>query len=134
MRKLAFAFLLIAAAACSDATSAGVGVRPGTWGSANASLVTTNTGATISIDASGCFGSYGEVKQRLPAGTFSLDGTFTVLMGVYPGRIDYPAQFTGTTVGNVLSMTIVVPAIQQTLGPYAVTYGVLSARMFCLYP
>ena len=134
MRKLAFVFLLSGAAACAGATDSGDGAKPGTWGSASASLVTTDSGAMISIDASGCFGSFGEVKQRLPAGTFSLDGTFTMLIGAYPGHIDYPAHFTGTVVGNTASMTIAVPAIQQTLGPYAVMYGVVSGRGFCLYP
>lgn len=133
MRTLAFVFLLTAAA-CAGATDAGAGIKPGTWGSDGARLVTTDTGAVISINASGCYGSYGEVKHRLPNGAFSFDGTFTQLIGAYPGKIDYAAHFTGNIVGDVISMTIDVPATQQTLGPYFVTYGVVADRGFCLYP
>ena len=110
-------------------------VPPGTWGSEKASLTVTTTGATLEILASGgCFGSYGEMPQPIPNGPFSIAGTYTQLIGAYPGRIQYAAQFSGVVEGNRMSIAITVPALPQILGPFQLSDGVNNVWSPCLYP
>lgn len=115
-------------------------VRPnlapaGAWGSSLADLTTTNTDATIQILASGgCYGSYGKVGAPIPLGPFSLAGTFTQLTGAYPGMIQYDAQFSGSVAGNQMVITITVPTLQESFGPFDLTFGVQSSWQPCRYP
>ena len=114
-------------------------VRPGVWGSENASLTITKDGAKLDLLSStlpkgGCFGAYGEMTQPIPNGTFSIAGTYTQLMGVYPGKIEYAARFSGVVEANRMSVAIAVPALQQTFGPFLLTVGVNNAWSPCLYP
>ena len=105
-----------------------------TWGSDQASLRIADNKATVQVLASGgCYGAYGDI-DAVPSGSFALSGTYTQLLGAYPGRIQYPAEFTGTIVGNVMTLSIRVPALQQTLGPFRLSAGVTSAWSACLYP
>ena len=114
-------------------------VQPGVWGSEQASLEITKDSATLEIlsstlPAGGCFGAYGEMTQPIPNGPFSIAGTYTQLIGAYPGKIQYAAQCSGVVEGNRMSITITVPALQQTLGPFLLTNGVNNAWSPCLYP
>ena len=110
-------------------------VQPGVWGSPEASLTITRDSATLEILSSGgCFGTYGEMAQSIPNGPFSIAGTHTQLTGVYPGKIQYPAQYSGVVQGNRMSITVTVPALQQPFGPYLLTAGVNNAWYPCLYP
>ena len=126
---------LAAASACSDGSTApaDISAKLGRWGSAQAILTTTDTSATLEIVSGGCVGSYGEIDQRIPIGVFTLPGTFTQLMGVYPGMVVYPAQFSGSATGDTVVVTITV-SNGQTLGPYTVIYGRAETRGRCLYP
>ena len=104
------------------------------WGSDQASLSIADNKTTVQVLASGgCYGSYGDI-DAVPSGTFALSGTYTQLMGVYPGRIQYPAEFAGTIVGNVMTLSISVPELQKTIGPFRLSAGVTSAWSACLYP
>ncbi len=112
---------------------------PGTWGSEEASVTIRGGSATVEIFSlglppGGCFGSYGDVFQAIPNGRFSLPGTFTQLLGAYPGRIEYPAQFTGVVEGTRMTMTITISALPQVVGPFVLTQGVTNAWGPCLYP
>jgi hypothetical protein len=110
-------------------------LQPGVWGSEKASLTITKPGATLDILASGgCFGSYGEMTQPIPNGLFSIAGTYTQLMGAYPGKVQYTAHYSGVVEGNRMSLTITVPALQQAFGPFKLTDGVNNAWSPCLYP
>ena len=111
----------------------------GVWGSAEASLSVGKTGATLEIlslnlPAGGCFGKYGNIIQHVPGGRFSLPGTFTQLIGAYPGKIQYPAAYTGILLGDTLSLTVKVPSLNQTFGPYFLVRGVTTNWTPCLYP
>ncbi|MEO8432697.1 MAG: hypothetical protein ABI592_14390 [Acidobacteriota bacterium] len=86
------------------------------------------------VPPEGCYGSYGDVPHGVPNGNFTLPGTFTQLTGVYPGRIDYPAQFTGSVEGSRMTISIQVPGESRLLGPYLLTAGVTNAWGPCLYP
>jgi hypothetical protein len=106
-----------------------------TWGSDQASLSYTGGTATLLIRASGsCYGSYGEFDQQLPTGTFSIPGTFTQLIGAYPGKIEYPARFSGTVDGHQVSLTVTIATLQTTVGPLALARGVATAWPACAYP
>jgi hypothetical protein len=116
--------------ACGPTTPDG----PATWGSDQASLRIAENKATVQVLApGGCYGAYGDI-DHVPSGTFALAGTYTQLMGVYPGSIQYSAEYAGTVVGNVMTLSISVPALQQTIGPFRLNAGVTSAWSACLYP
>jgi hypothetical protein len=120
----------------SSAACASTGPDQGAvWGSSQVSLTTTEATATLEILASGgCYGSYGEIFQPIRSLTFSLTGTYTQLTGVYPGSVQYPAQYDGAIAGRHMTLTISVPALHQTLGPFSLTHGVAQAWPACLYP
>jgi hypothetical protein len=107
----------------------------GVWGSSQASLTIEESSATLRILASGgCYGSYGEIDQAIPSGAFSLAGTYIQLTGVAPGSVRYPAQFAGTVAGRHMTLSVTIPALQQTLGPFNLTSGVAMTWPACLYP
>ncbi len=111
--------------------------QPASWGSPEASLTVEPGRATVRILASGgCYGSYGVVGQPLPAGNFSLAGTYTQLIGAYPGHLDFPAQFEGTVDGRRMTLTIEAgdPPAVHTVGPFELTYGVRQSWPACQYP
>jgi hypothetical protein len=114
-------------------------VQPGVWGSENASLTTTKDGAkldllSMALPTGGCFGAYGEMARPIPNGSFSIEGTYTQLTGVYPGKIEYAARYSGVVEGNRMSIAIAVPALQQGFGPFLLTAGVNNAWSPCLFP
>ncbi len=114
-------------------------LQPGIWGSDKVSLAVTKDAATLQIlsatlPAGGCFGSYGEITQPIPNGSFSISGTYTQLTGVYPGKIQYAARYSGAVQGGRMSITITVPALSQTIGPFPLAYGVNNSWTPCLYP
>ena len=109
--------------------------QPSVWSSNEASLSVAQNHTTVQILASGgCYGSYGTIEQPIPSGSFSLSGTYTQLTGVYPGSVQYPAQFSGAVSGPFLTLSINVPALQRTLGPYSLRFGVTKSWSACLYP
>jgi hypothetical protein len=120
----------------SNAACASTGPDQGAvWGSNEVSLTIAESTTTLQILASGgCYGSYGEIDQPIPSGTFSLTGTYTQLTGVYPGSVQYPAQYDGAVAGRHMTLTISVPTLQQTLGPLSLTHGVAKTWPACLYP
>jgi hypothetical protein len=111
----------------------------GVWGSAEASLSVGKNGARLEIlsanlPSGACFGKYGDIIQHVPGGRFSLPGTFTQLIGAYPGKIQYPAAYTGILLGDTLSLTVSVPQLKQSFGPYFLVRGVTNSWTPCLYP
>ena len=68
----------------------------GTWISDSATLTITDTNATVLLlSASGCYGSFVRVANRIVSGRFSVAGTYTQLIGTFPGKIEYDAQSSG---------------------------------------
>jgi hypothetical protein len=129
---LTIASALVVGVASCTATAP---THPEMWGSDQASLTTDGTSADVVILASGgCYGSYGDFAQLPPHGAFSIGGTYTQLTGVYPGKVQYPAQFSGTVQRRQLTLTITVPALQGTIGPFTLAEGVTREWPACLYP
>ena len=107
----------------------------GTWVSDSASLTVTDTSATLLLLTSGgCFGSYGQVAQAIFSDRFTLPGTFIQLIGAYPGKLEYAAQFAGQVDGPNLRLTIDVPTLPLALGPLRLTSGVSPGWSPCEYP
>jgi hypothetical protein len=55
-------------------------------------------------------------------------------MGAYPGYVQYAAQYTGTITGDAMTLTIVIPSQQRTIGPFHLTANVAPSWSPCLYP
>lgn len=106
------------------------------WGSDRASLTIDQNNAILHILASGgCYGSYGEFKDASKlSSTFALSGTYTELTGVFPGSRQYAAEFTGTVAKSQMTLSVSVPALQRTLGPFSLTAGVEKTWPACAYP
>ena len=135
MEHKLMAFMILALTAVSSACES-TGPEPVVaWGSDQAALRIAADTATLHIlAAGGCYGSWGEIDHAIPAGAFTLSGTYTQLMGAYPGSIQYAAEYAGTIAGNSMTLSINIPALQQTIGPFHLTAGVTSAWTACLYP
>ena len=122
--------LALAIAAC-DSTGPDQG---SVWGSNEAGLTISESKATLLIAAGNCYGSFGEIAQPIPSGSFTLSGTFTQLMGAYPGKVQFDAQFVGTVEGTHMMLSINVPSLQKVIGPFNLTEGVAKTFPACLYP
>ena len=122
--------LELGVAACSSTSPS----EPAVWGSEQALLKVENGSGTLQIFDGACYGSFGSISQPIPTGSFDLPGTFTQLMGVFPGSVQYDAQFSGTVSGKRIVLTVTVSAQQRTLGPFNLTYGVGEELQNCLYP
>jgi hypothetical protein len=132
---IALSALVLLIAACSDRQVSDEGVLSGTWGSNQAGLRITDNAATLQIMADGnCYGSYAVTSKPIPIGQFALAGTYTQLTGAYPGKVDYPAQLTGTVTGSQLSIAISVSSLQRTVGPFNLIRGVDASWTACPYP
>ena len=109
--------------------------RATTWGSDQASLVIVGNKATVQVLASGgCYGSSGEISQAIPSGTFTVSGTYTELMGAFPGYVQYAAEYSGSIAGDAMTLTISIPSRQRTIGPFHLTAGVATSWAACMYP
>ena len=126
--------LVVVEGACSSTAPETAPDEPGSWASDQAALTTTNGVTTLEILASGCYGSYGVVNQSIPPGTFRVSGQYTQLMGVFPGKVDYPATFSGVKTDSQLTITVAVPALSASFGPFVLTRGVQKNWVRCLYP
>lgn len=106
------------------------------WGSDQASLTIDQNNATLHILASGgCYGSYGAFEDGSKlSNAFTLSGTYTELTGVFPGSRQYAAEFTGTVAKSQMTLSVSVPALQRTLGPFSLTAGVEKTWPACAYP
>ena len=133
LTPLAFA-LALAAGACARSVEPGNAIIAGTWGSTRASLAVTDSGARLLISNGSCYGSYGTVTGGIPTPTFDLSGTYTQLTGAYPGRVTYAARLSGTLFGDSMTLAVDVPALQETLGPYALARGDTTTWSACLFP
>jgi hypothetical protein len=123
--------VLLSSASCFPTSPSAAGV----WGSQQASLSVTGDGAVLQILASGgCYGSYGDVPVPIPSGHFQLSGTYTQLTGVYPGRVSYAATYSGTVLASELTITVTVPTLATSLGPFSLRRGVQTTWPACLYP
>jgi hypothetical protein len=125
------ATIAVMLSACSPTSPDATGV----WGSSKASLIVSVDGAVLQILASGgCYGSYGELPVPIPSGAFELSGTYSQITGVYPGHVSYAAVFSGVRHPYDLSITVTVPDIARSFGPFTLSRDVRRTWPACLYP
>lgn len=109
--------------------------RPTAWGSAQVSLRVADDSAVVEILSSGgCYGSFGNIDHTIPSGTFVLSGMFTQLRGVFPGRVQHRAEYRGSIAGKTMTLSIVLPELQEAIGPFQLTAGVTKSWSACLFP
>ncbi|MDQ6891920.1 MAG: hypothetical protein M3167_04490 [Acidobacteriota bacterium] len=113
--------------------------RLGTWGSESASLTIDASAASLklfalSLATGGCFGAFGDIPSQIPKGRFELPGTYTQLMGAYPGRTEFPARYEGFAWDDLMTLTVTVPSLPHVFGPYLLVYGAGNAWTPCLFP
>ena len=128
---------LSAAIGCSSPVHPSVDTASihGAWASDQATLTISDGTATLELLASGgCFGSYGQIHQPIPFGDFVVSGTYTQLIGAYPGTLQYAAQYSGQEDGADLRLTITVPALSLSIGPMDLTAGRRQDWPACQYP
>lgn len=129
--RWAYGSIALALAACSSTGPE----QSSLWGSEQASLQVKESGATLQIlGGQSCYGASGEITGAFGTNSFTLPGTYTQLMGAYPGYVSYPAQFSGTMVRGTISLTVSIPSTQQMLGPFVLTHGEGRTWPACLYP
>ena len=126
--------LALAAGACARPVEPTNGTLAGPWGSTAASLAVTDSAARLLISYGTCYGAYGTMPGAIPTPIFDVGGTYTQLTGAYPGKVDYAAQFTGTLYGSRMTLTVNVPSLQRTFGPYMLTRGDSTTWSQCLFP
>lgn len=93
----------------------------GTWGGDNAGLIATDSTVHVHI---GCESGDADGPIRLRNGSFDTTGTFTV--GAYPigPGVTHSARFTGTAVGGLMRLTVVLTDTTGTFGPVTLQFGV----------
>jgi hypothetical protein len=134
MKRIAILAVVTALGACeSDVTSSDTSLR-GEWGSTAAHLAIDASGALIQFRDGDCYGSFATSPAPIRLGDFTLSGVFTQLMGIAPGRIDYPAVLTGNATASRIVMTVNVPELGRTVGPMTLNYGTGRAVSACLCP
>lgn len=130
---LALTLAVLALPACDDEL-AGAGLVDGVWGGQHVAMTVTGTTATLEYDC-----AHGDLE--LPAepagnGEFDADGTHTlehggpVLDGEPPDT--HPARYHGTLFGNVLTLTVTIVDLDQTLGPFVLKRGEPGQVFKCL--
>jgi hypothetical protein len=138
MRIPTFSSCLLAAIVTTtnfECSSGATGLQIATgWGSDQASLTNASSSATLRIAAGGCYGSFGQTDEPISTVSFTLNGTYTQFTGVSPGQVRYPAQFVGTVDGDRMHISVQLPALHTTVGPFELVRGVESELPQCLYP
>jgi hypothetical protein len=134
MRRFVILAVVAALGACDDDGTSGNASMPGEWRSSVAHLEIGVNGTLIQFRDGDCYGSSGASSAPVRAGDFVLDGVFTQLMGIAPGRIDYPATFTGNATTGRIVITMTVPALSRTVGPLTLNPGTGTSLNACPYP
>jgi hypothetical protein len=96
-------------------------VLAGTWGGNDAGAIVSDSGAHVHI---GC--TAGDAKEQLradSAGRFSVLGLYNVTLYPVARGPDHPARFSGTVVGNTMTLTVTLTDTAVTLGPVVLGYG-----------
>jgi hypothetical protein len=132
--RAAASCLILAALACSNPISASDSVAAGTWGGDHAALEVIAGGGRIEYDCA--HGEVGEPLRLDRDGGFDVTGTHTPGHGG-PIREDeklvsHPARYVGRVDGRRMTLTVTMTDTSETLGTFALTYGVPGRLMKCL--
>ncbi len=121
---------LALAAGCASAT--GPTAVVGQWGGAQASLVLTRAGGTISyLCGSGTIDSTWTLTAD---GLFAATGEHFFGGGPVPagGSTPHPATYAGQVDGDHLTLTVTVTDLKTTLGPFVLVRGGPLVHQLCV--
>jgi hypothetical protein len=109
-------------------------VKRGIWGGPGASLLVREDGGTLQLLCA--FGSIDQAVRADSTGRFQAAGTYTREMGAVPpgGIPKYAGRYSGVVHGTTMTLTISVPELEQTLGPYTLHFGVDASLLPCMVP
>jgi hypothetical protein len=103
----------------------------GTWGGEGIVLTVTATGAHVELDCA--HGEITDVPKVGSDGVLNLRGVFEREQFVQGPPVSgaIPAHYVGHLVGKVLTMTIMLPAPTDELGPFVATLGAAAEVRKC---
>jgi hypothetical protein len=112
--------LLSLALGCSSPTAP---AALGSWGGPEASLLLTTSGGTLSY-ACGA-GTIDSAWTLTDAGQFVASGQHFFGGGPVPpqGHPPHPARYSGQVLGDVLTLTVTLSDLHQSLGPFHLVRG-----------
>jgi hypothetical protein len=121
--------LLPLALGCSSPTAP---AALGAWGGKEASLVLTTSGGTLSY-ACGA-GTVDSAWTLSDAGQFVASGQHFFGGGPVPpqGHPPHPARYSGQVQGDVLTLTVTLSDLDQSLGPFRLVRGGPTVVELCV--
>ena len=121
MARILLFFAILAAVACSAATSTRITDVVGTWGGDNAGMIVSGTDVHVHI---GCTLGDAVGPIRTDAnGRFEATGTYNVDAYPVSRGILHPATFSGQIVGLTMTLTVSLTDTARVLGPVTLIYG-----------
>ncbi len=120
MRCSLSGFCLLAIIGCTSPTLPEV---VGKWGGTQASMTLEPSGGTLSYQCGA--GTIDSAWSLASGGRFTASGRHYFGGGPLPpeGRPPHPARYTGQIEGRVLTLTVVLTDLGQTLGPFRLIRG-----------
>ena len=127
--RVASSLVLALAVGCASPSAPTV---VGVWGGREASLVLTQSGGTVAY-ACGA-GTIGSGWTLDAGGAFNATGEHYFGGGPAPveGRTPHPVRYTGQVTGDVLSLTVTLLDLGQTLGPFHLVRGGPPVHELCV--
>jgi len=133
MMRKALALIACALAACATPSAMAIPIT-GQWGGQHVGLELGAAGGRLDYDCAS--GTIDGPAMQGADGRFSAAGTHSpgtggpVQAGVVPPS--YPARYAGTVRGDSMTLTVDVPAINASIGPYTLRRGAEPVLMRCL--
>jgi hypothetical protein len=121
MTRITATLSILAALACSAATSTPITQVAGTWGGDNAGLIVNDTDVHVHI---GC--TLGDAVGPINPdanGRFEATGTYNVDAYPVDRGITHPATFSGQVVDQTMTLTVSLTDTARVLGPVTLVYG-----------
>ncbi len=130
MRVVLCAFLALAAG-CATVTAPPTGVV-GSWGGTVASLVLADSGGTLQLPCGA--GAIDSAWTLSATGQFSASGSYFIEAGPVAagGPTPHPAHYAGTVSGDRFTLTITVPDLNASLGPFVLIRNGPPVRQLCV--
>lgn len=111
------ALMAVVVVACGSGTTA---IDPsslaGDWGGQNILMTVTDAGAHVDMPC-----AQGDISGPIAQSPFSVAGTFATTAG--PSFIEHPALYTGTVVGDTMTLDIRLTDTNDSAGSFTLTRG-----------
>ena len=132
MRWLVVGSVLLGGLGCTEPES--LPLVSGEWGGEHLGLVVTTARADVEFDCATGWITLPITTDR--TGRFQIDGVYSPGHGgpIRDGEVlpEHPAIYSGLVRGELMSLSVAVPALSVTLGPYALRRGAPAGVFKCL--